>query len=96
MNVSQRVTFRMVIEDIFTIRKKGVIVVGKVLSGDVSTGESVMVTGGDKPSVFVERISIPMFNPPLHSHVEILLNGVQRDQIEVGMIVTTEDTSQKS
>ena len=83
--------FRMVIDAIFTIKNRGVFVIGKVESGRLSRNESVLVMGYDKV-LHVSVASIDHFNPiaPDTHNTGIMLRNVQREDVDIGMIVTTE------
>jgi elongation factor Tu len=87
----EKLPFRMVIEAIFTIKNRGVVVTGKVESGTLNKNDPVLVIGHDK--VFRTAVTgIEMRHPPApHTdNVGLLLRNVQGEDIEVGMIVTTE------
>jgi elongation factor Tu len=82
--------FRMVIEAAFIIKNGGVVVTGKIESGELRKNDPVLVIGHDK----VLRTSvtgIEMRNPPAlrTDNAGLLLRNVQPEDIEIGMIVTT-------
>ena len=85
----ERLPFRMVIEDIFTIKSRGVVVVGKVESGTLNKNDPVFVIRQNKVlRVIVSGIDI--FPPIAVYKAGLLIRNVQREDIEIGMIVTTE------
>lgn len=83
--------FRMVIDAIFTIKNRGVFVIGQVESGRLTKNESVLVMGYDK-AMQVSVKSIDHFNPfePHLRNTGLMLRDVQREDVAVGMLITTE------
>jgi translation elongation factor EF-Tu-like GTPase len=79
--------FRMVISDIFTIKNRGVVVAGKIESGELRKNDPVLVIGKDKA---LRAVVTGMDMYPRTDNAGLLLRNVQREDIEIGMIVTTE------
>jgi translation elongation factor EF-Tu-like GTPase len=84
--------FRMVIDDIFIIVGRGVTVAGRVESGTLTKDDAVIVAGEGR-SICVPRItfSLKSILEPGYK-VDILLYDVQRDEVEIGMVITKRDT----
>lgn len=86
-----KMPFRMIITDVFTIKNRGVVVVGKIESGELNKNDSVLLIGQDKV-IRVTVSGIEMINPlvPRTNTTGLLLRNLQREDVEIGMIVTTE------
>jgi elongation factor Tu len=84
--------FLMPIEDVFSIKGRGTVVTGRVERGQLTPGQEVEVVGlRDKPIKTVAT-SLEMFNKTLDQviagdNVGILLRGVEKDDVERGMVV---------
>ena len=84
--------FRMTIEDVFTITGRGTVVTGKVETGSVSVGDTVIlrrVSGGTKE---VTITGVEMFRKILDKAVKgdnvgLLLRGVDRAEVGRGDIL---------
>ena len=84
--------FLMPIEDVFSIKGRGTVVTGRVERGQLTPGQEVEIVGlRDKPIKTVAT-SLEMFNKTLDQviagdNVGILLRGVEKDDVERGMVV---------
>ena len=84
--------FLMAVEDVFTITGRGTVATGRVERGVLKTGEEVEIIGfRDEPRKTVVT-SIEMFRKILDTaeagdNVGLLLRGVDRDDIERGMVI---------
>ncbi len=84
--------FLMAVEDVFTITGRGTVATGRVERGVLKTGEEVEIVGfRDAPRKTVVT-SIEMFRKVLDEavagdNVGLLLRGVERDDIERGMVI---------
>ncbi len=84
--------FLMPVEDVFTITGRGTVATGRIERGQVKTGEEVEIIGL-KPEVKKTVVTgVEMFRKILDSgqagdNVGLLLRGVDRKEIERGMVV---------
>jgi translation elongation factor EF-Tu-like GTPase len=86
------VPFQLIVDDIFFIKGRGVVIVGLVKSGVLKKGQTVHITGGSKPSLTAQVSGIALINPPrLDGKVDIFFRDIHPDQIEVGMLLTSEN-----
>lgn len=89
-------TFLMAIEDVFSITGRGTVATGRVERGVLKSGESVELVGlGKTKSVTVTGLE--MFQKTLDEtvagdNVGVLLRGVQKDEIQRGMVIATPGT----
>ena len=83
-------TFLMAIEDVFSITGRGTVATGRVERGVVTVGDVVEIVGlGDTREVTVTGLE--MFQKTLDEsvagdNVGVLLRGIQKDEIERGMV----------
>nr|YP_010045013.1 elongation factor Tu [Blidingia minima]AWX53178.1 TufA [Blidingia minima]QPF96278.1 elongation factor Tu [Blidingia minima]QUX32870.1 elongation factor Tu [Blidingia minima] len=88
--------FLMAIEDVFSITGRGTVATGRVERGILKTGETVELVGfGERKSVTVTGLE--MFQKTLDEtvagdNVGVLLRGVQKDEIQRGMVVASPGT----
>ena len=89
-------TFLMAIEDVFSITGRGTVATGRVERGTVTVGDVVEIVGlGDTREVTVTGLE--MFQKTLEEsvagdNVGVLLRGVQKDDIERGMVLAKAGT----
>jgi elongation factor Tu len=50
-------SFRMQIEDVFTIKGRGTVITGRVESGSVKKGDRVVIVGADGVSIMTEVVA---------------------------------------
>ena len=89
-------TFLMAIEDVFSITGRGTVATGRIERGIVKVGETVEMVGlGETKTTTVTGVE--MFQKTLEEgmagdNVGILLRGVQKDEIERGMVLAKPGT----
>jgi elongation factor Tu len=89
-------TFLMAVEDVFSITGRGTVATGRVERGTVKVGDVVEIVGlGDTREVTVTGLE--MFQKTLEEsvagdNVGVLLRGVQKDDIERGMVLAKAGT----
>ena len=89
-------TFLMAVEDVFSITGRGTVATGRVERGTVKVGDVVEIVGlGDTREVTVTGLE--MFQKTLDEsvagdNVGVLLRGVQKDDIERGMVLAKTGT----
>jgi elongation factor Tu len=89
-------TFLMAVEDVFSITGRGTVATGRIERGVVKVGETVQVVGlGDTRETTVTGIE--MFQKTLDEgmagdNVGILLRGIQKEDIERGMVLAKPNT----
>ena len=89
-------TFLMAIEDVFSITGRGTVATGRVERGVLKSGESVELVGlGNTKNITVTGLE--MFQKTLDEtvagdNVGVLLRGVQKDEIQRGMVIATPGT----
>ena len=89
-------TFLMAIEDVFSITGRGTVATGRVERGTVTVGDVVEIVGlGDTREVTVTGLE--MFQKTLEEsvagdNVGVLLRGIQKDEIERGMVLAKSGT----
>jgi elongation factor Tu len=84
--------FLMAVEDVFTITGRGTVATGRVERGQLKTGEEVEIIGFRDESRKTVVTSIEMFRKVLDvaeagDNVGLLLRGVDRDDVERGMVI---------
>jgi elongation factor Tu len=84
--------FLMAVEDVFTITGRGTVATGRVERGVLKTGEEVELIGFRDETRKTVVTSIEMFRKILDTaeagdNVGLLLRGVDRDDIERGMVI---------
>jgi elongation factor Tu len=83
--------FLMAVEDVFSITGRGTVATGRIERGKVKVGETVEIVGiHDTRSTTVTGVE--MFQKTLEEgmagdNVGLLLRGIQKDQIERGMVI---------
>jgi len=84
--------FLMAVEDIFTITGRGTVATGRVERGKVTVGEEVEVVGFRAAAKRTVVTGLEMFRKSLDEalagdNIGILLRGVEKDDIERGMVI---------
>jgi len=84
--------FLMAVEDVFTITGRGTVATGRVERGVLKTGEEIEIVGFRDETRKTVVTSIEMFRKILDTaeagdNVGLLLRGVDRDDIERGMVI---------
>jgi elongation factor Tu len=88
--------FLMAIEDVFSITGRGTVATGRVERGKLKTGESVELVGLGETKVLTVT-GLEMFQKSLDEtvagdNVGVLLRGVQKNEIQRGMVVAAPKT----
>merc|ERR1712054_330985 len=89
-------TFLMAIEDVFSITGRGTVATGRIERGVINVGDTIEIVGlGDTQTTTVTGVE--MFQKTLDSsmagdNVGILLRGVQKTDIERGMVLSEPGT----
>jgi elongation factor Tu len=92
MTMSTDPTFRMTVEDVFSIRGRGTVATGKVESGSLSKGDEIFISrGGAYKKVVVSGLE--MFRKTLDQvnagdNVGVLLAEVTKDDLQRGDVLT--------
>ncbi len=84
--------FMMSVEDVFSIKGRGTVVTGRIDRGMVKVGEAVEMVGLRDKSMGTVVTGVEMFHKTLDQgqagdNVGLLLRGVDRDQVERGMVI---------
>jgi translation elongation factor EF-Tu-like GTPase len=85
----EKLPFRMTITEIYVIKARGIVVTGDADKGSFSfkKNQAVLLLGQDKA---VRATIIGVHMNPSSKNLGILLKGVRREDIIVGMVITTE------
>jgi elongation factor Tu len=89
-------TFLMAVEDVFSITGRGTVATGRIERGIINVGDTIEVVGlGDTKTTTVTGVE--MFQKTLDSgmagdNVGILLRGVQKTDVERGMVLSKPGT----
>jgi elongation factor Tu len=84
--------FMMPVEDVFSIKGRGTVATGRIDRGVIHVGENVDIVGLRDKSESTVVTGVEMFHKTLDEgqagdNVGLLLRGVERDEIERGMVV---------
>ena len=84
--------FLMPVEDVFGIKGRGTVVTGRIERGKVNTGDEIDIVGMTDQVVQKVVTGVEMFRKTLDEglagdNVGCLLRGVERDEIERGMVL---------
>jgi elongation factor Tu len=84
--------FLMPVEDVFSIKGRGTVATGRIERGRVKMGETLHIVGFSKEPLISVCTGVEMFNKTLDDgvagdNVGILLRGVEKEQIERGMVL---------
>lgn len=85
--------FLMPVEDVFGIKGRGTVVTGRIERGKVNTGDEIDIVGMTEQVVQKVVTGVEMFRKTLDEglagdNVGCLLRGVERDEIERGMVLS--------
>src|SRR5262249_9134484 len=86
--------FRLTIDDIFSIKGRGLVVTGKVDSGSIMVGQRIQIASSDGSAQFQSQVrGLEMFHKQTQTaqagdNVGILLSDLTKDQLKPGMIIT--------
>ena len=84
--------FMMPVEDVFTIKGRGTVVTGRIERGTIHTGDPVEIVGLQDEIMDTVVTGVEMFHKILDDgqagdNVGLLLRGVDRDEVERGMVI---------
>jgi len=84
--------FLMPVEDVFSIKGRGTVATGRIERGKVKIGENLQIVGFSKEPLATVCTGVEMFNKTLDEgvagdNVGVLLRGVEKEQIERGMVL---------
>ncbi len=85
--------FRFVVEELYSIPTRGIVVTGRVDQGDISAGDEIGFLGTDGRWVIALVAAIEVNrtlvdNAPAGSRASLLLQGIKKDQVTKGTIFT--------
>lgn len=85
--------FSMVIDDVFSLKIPGIVVVGKVESGNVSLNDEVQIIGDNDEIIATTVLDIEMFRKKLNyaqagDNVGIMLKDLTKEDVEKGQVLT--------
>jgi translation elongation factor EF-Tu-like GTPase len=86
-------SFRLVVEDVFTITGRGTVITGNVASGTIAVGNRVSIANAGVATISSTVTGIEMFRKQVTSagageNIGLLLEGVRRDDITRGAVIT--------
>jgi len=80
--------FHMIVDDVFFIAKRGTVVTGRVDTGSVKAGDSVMIRGkkGERNTVVtgIEAFRKVITEAQAGDNIGLLLKDVTKDQVQRG------------
>jgi len=89
--------FLMPVEDVFSITGRGTVVTGRIERGIINTGDAVEIIGLGAENLKSTVTGVEMFRKILDrgeagDNVGLLLRGIDKDQVERGMVVCAPGT----
>jgi elongation factor Tu len=89
--------FLMPVEDVFSITGRGTVVTGRIERGVINTGDAVEIIGLGAENLKSTVTGVEMFRKILDrgeagDNVGLLLRGIDKDQVERGMVVCAPGT----
>ena len=89
--------FLMPVEDVFSIKGRGTVATGRIERGKVKMGENLQIVGFSKDPMATVCTGVEMFQKTLDEgvagdNVGVLLRGVEKEQIERGMVLAQPKT----
>jgi elongation factor Tu len=89
--------FLMPVEDVFSIKGRGTVATGRIERGKVKMGENLQIVGFSKEPMATVCTGVEMFQKTLDEgvagdNVGVLLRGVEKEQIERGMVLAQPKT----
>ena len=82
--------FRMVVEGVFVIRNRGVVVTGRVEAGTLRVGDTVHINGGPGVTVdAIEKFRKQLDEACAGENVGVLFKGIDKTDINQGDVVTS-------
>ena len=79
----------MTVEDVFVIRRRGIVATGRVESGTLRVGDTVSVDGTLSATVAaIEEFRKERDEANVGDNIALLLKGVEKGQIDRGSVLT--------
>jgi translation elongation factor EF-Tu-like GTPase len=81
--------FKLTVEDVFVIKRRGVVATGRVQTGILRVGDTVHINGG--PGVTVDAIEIfrkSIDEANAGDNIGVLFKGIDKTQIGRGAVLT--------
>jgi translation elongation factor EF-Tu-like GTPase len=82
--------FRLIVDDVFVIRNRGVVATGRVESGTLRVADTVSINGG--PGVQVDAIEVfrkSIDQANVGDNIGVLFKGIDKSQIDRGAVLTS-------
>jgi translation elongation factor EF-Tu-like GTPase len=82
--------FRLTVEDVFVIKRRGVVATGRVESGTLRVGDTVRIDGSLEArvdAIEVFRKSIDEAN--VGDNIGVLFKGIEKGQVNRGSVLTS-------
>ncbi len=80
--------FHMIVQDVFSIAKRGTVVTGKIEAGTLKTGDEVLVRSksGEKKTIVtgIEAFRKVLAQASAGDNVGLLLKDITKDQVQPG------------
>jgi elongation factor Tu len=81
--------FKMTVEDVFAIRRRGVVATGRVESGTLRVGDTVSIDGTVSATVAaIEEFRKERDEANVGDNIGVLLRDVEKGQIDRGSVLT--------
>ena len=81
-------SFRMTIEDVFSIRGRGTVVTGHIESGTIKVGDEVYLAGRKVTVTGIEMFHKTSKQAGVGENVGLLLRDLSRDDVHQGDVLT--------
>jgi translation elongation factor EF-Tu-like GTPase len=86
--------FKMTIEDVFVIKRRGVVATGRVESGTLHVGDTVHINGGPGVTVdAIEKFRKPLDEATTGENVGVLIKSIDMGQLNRGDVLTSSSSS---
>ncbi len=82
-------SFHFTVDDVFTIMGRGTIVTGKVDSGEIREGETVLINGSVSTVIIgIEKFRMQTDMATAGENCGLLLRDIEREQVHKGDVLT--------
>ena len=89
-------SFRMTVEDVFSIRDRGTVATGKIEGGTIKAGDEILIQhgGSSKKTVVtaIEAFRKQMDQAQTGDNVGLLLRGITKEDIQRGDVLVGTDS----
>ena len=86
--------FRLTVEDVFVIKNRGVVVTGRVESGALRVGDTVLVDGTLQARVDgIEVFRKSIDEAQAGDNIGVLFRGLEKSQLNRGSVLTAASSS---